>query len=389
MDTTQIELKFKELFGTSSVVYRSPGRINIIGEHTDYNEGFVLPAAIDKAVYVAINKRNDQKIHLYSVKYNDTFTTDLSVIKPSEKQWVNYILGVVSEIQKLKIVIPYGFNLVLDGDVPGGAGLSSSAALECAVAFGLNDLFSLSISKLNMVHIAQKAEHNFTGVMCGIMDQFASMFGKKDHAIMLDCKTLDYRYVPVKLIGYKFVLFNTNVKHNLASSAYNDRRASCYKGVDWVKEKYANVNSLRDVNIQMLNECVKDKDLDVYTKCKFVIEEIERLQLACKDLETNNLKALGEKMYQTHIGLSEEYDVSCEELDFLVDEVKSNPAVLGARMMGGGFGGCTINLVKEDEIDALSQKLSMAYKQKFNLELSTYLVQIEDGSNLIKHVNSN
>lgn len=389
MDTTQIELKFKELFGTSPAVYRSPGRINIIGEHTDYNEGFVLPAAIDKAVYVAINKRNDQEIHLYSVKYNDSFKTNLSVVKPSEKQWVNYILGVVSEIQKLNILIPTGFNLVLDGDVPGGAGLSSSAALECAVAFGLNDLFDLSISKLKMVHIAQKAEHNFTGVMCGIMDQFASMFGKKDHAIMLDCKTLEYKYVPVNLTGYKFVLFNTNVKHNLASSAYNDRRASCYQGVDWVKEKYADVNSLRDVNMQMLNECVKDKDLDVYTKCKFVIEEIERLQLACKDLETNNLKALGEKMYQTHIGLSEDYDVSCEELDFLVEEVKFNPAVLGARMMGGGFGGCTINLVKEEEIDVLSKKLSMAYQQKFNLELSTYFVKIEDGSNLIKHSNSN
>jgi galactokinase len=383
MDINLIELKFKEIYGVSPSIYRSPGRINIIGEHTDYNEGFVLPAAIDKAVYVAISKRTDQEVHLYATKYQESFKTHLSKIAPSEKQWVNYILGVVSEIHKLGHSFT-GFNILVSGDVPGGAGLSSSAALECAVAFALNDIYVLNIEKIELAHIAQMAEHHFTGVMCGIMDQFASLFGKKNHAIMLDCKTLAFRYIPVNLIGYKFVLFNTNVKHNLASSAYNDRRASCYKGVVWVKEKYIEVNSLRDISLEMLDECVKNRDLDVYAKCKFVVEEIARLKLACQDLEDNNLKSLGERMFETHTGLSEAYEVSCEELDFLVDQVKNNPDVLGARMMGGGFGGCTINLVKEDAIDLLSDKLKEAYLLKFGIELTTYEVIIEDGTGKIK-----
>lgn len=386
MDINQIELKFKALYGASPAIFRSPGRINIIGEHTDYNEGFVLPAAIDKAVFVAISKRDDQEVHLHSIKYNESFTTNFSEIKPGEKQWANYILGVVNEIQKLGLSFS-GFNLVLDGDVPDGAGLSSSAALECVTAFALNEIFNLKLDKLTMVQISQNAEHNFIGVMCGIMDQFASMFGKKDHAIRLDCKTLAYKYVPVNIDGYKFVLFNTNVKHNLANSAYNNRRASCFKGVAWIKEKYAEVNSLRDANLPMLDECVKTKDMDVYQKCRFVVEEIERLKLACTDLENNNLKSLGKRMYETHIGLSKAYEVSCEELDFLVDAVKPNKSVLGARMMGGGFGGCTINLVKEEAIDELTKELKVLYKQKFGIELTSYIVKIEDGAQVIKRPN--
>lgn len=380
MDIKNIELKFKELYGTTPAIYRSPGRINIIGEHTDYNEGFVLPAAIDKAAYVAITKRDDDEIHLYAAKYDERFVTRVVNVKPVAKQWVNYILGVISEVQKLGLTVT-GFNLVLDGDVPDGAGLSSSAALECAVAFALNDVFKLNLDRLVMAQLSQKAEHNFIGVMCGIMDQFASMFGKKNHAIKLDCKTLAYQYIPVNITGYKFVLFNTNVKHNLASSAYNDRRMACYKGVEWVKEKYKHVNSLRDISLQMLTECVKE--VAVFEKCKFVIEEIERLQLACIDLENNNLVALGQRMFETHTGLSKAYKVSCAELDFLVAAVKNNEAVLGARMMGGGFGGCTINLVKEEAIETLTTHLTGIYKEKFGLDLSTYLVNIGDGAELL------
>ena len=383
MDISILQSKFKSIFEAQPTLYKSPGRINIIGEHTDYNEGFVLPAAIDKAVYVAISKRADQQIKLYAVKYDDHYQVSVVAVKPSEKQWANYILGVVSEIQKLEYSIG-GFNLLVDGDVPGGAGLSSSAALECAVAFALNDQFSLGLSKLQIVQVAQKAEHNYAGVMCGIMDQFASGFGKKDHAIMLDCKTLDYKYILVNMPGYKFVLFNTNVKHNLAESAYNKRRTSCFKGVEWIKEKYPSVNSLRDATLAMLDECVKDRDADVYTKCKFIVEEIERLKSACVALEANDLQALGEKMFATHEGLSKAYEVSCEELDYLVDEVKNHPDVLGARMMGGGFGGCTINLVKEEAIEALSASLAAKYKAHFGLELSTYIVKIENGSEKIE-----
>lgn len=386
MDINQIELEFKARYGTSPTIFSSPGRINIIGEHTDYNEGFVLPAAIDKVILVAIDKRNDQEVHLYSIKYKESFSTNLSAIKPAEKQWASYILGVVHELQKLGLSFS-GFNLVLDGDVPDGAGLSSSAALACATAYALNEIFKLKLEKLKMVQISQKAEHNFIGVMCGIMDQFASMFGKKDHAIRLDCKTLAYTYVPVNIEGYKFVLFNTNVKHNLANSAYNERREACLKGVALIHEKYAGVNSLRDANLQMLDECVKTKDLAIYNKCKFVVEEIERVQLACNDLENNNLKFLGGRMYETHEGLSKVYEVSCQELDFLVDAVKPNRAVLGARMMGGGFGGCTINLVKEDAIDELTKELKVLYKQEFGLDLTSYIVKIGCGSQLIKKPN--
>jgi len=383
MDINKIQQQFNELFHSNATLYKSPGRINIIGEHTDYNEGFVLPAAIDKAVYAAISKREDNEVHLFASKYKESFQTTITDIKPVEKQWANYILGVVSEIQKLGLAVG-GFNLVIDGDIPGGAGLSSSAALECAVAFALNDQFDLQLEKMQIVKVAQQAEHNFAGVLCGIMDQFASVFGRKNHVVKLDCKTLEYRYVPINIPGYKFVLFNTNVKHNLASSAYNDRRAACFQGVAWVKEHHPEVNSLRDISVEMLNTYVKDKDADIYQKCKFVVEEIERLQLACEDLEANDLVSLGKRMLATHDGLSKAYEVSCKELDFLVDQVRNNPAVLGARMMGGGFGGCTINLIKEEAIEGITTNLEEAYLKEFGYGISTYHVNIENGSEVIK-----
>ena len=390
MDISKIQSKFTTLFGSQPLLFRSPGRINIIGEHTDYNEGFVLPAAIDKAVIVAVAKRDDETIKLYAEKYSELFEIQLSEVLPSAVQWANYILGVVAELQTRGHKIS-GFELLLDGDIPGGAGLSSSAAIECAVVFALNDMYDLKIDKLEMVKIAQKAEHNFAGVMCGIMDQFASMFGKENHALRLDCKTLEYKYVPLNLPGYKIVLLNTNVKHNLASSAYNKRRASCFQGVEWVKAFHPEVNSLRDVSLEMLNAIVKEKDEDVYVKCKFIVEEIERLQSACVALEANDIVSLGAKMFETHDGLSKAYEVSCEELDYLVDQVRDNPNVIGSRMMGGGFGGCTINIVKEDTVDALIEQLATKYEHKFGLKLDVYAVKIEDGSGVVKipsmHVN--
>lgn len=273
-----------------------------------------------------------------------------------------------------------GFNLVLDGEVPIGAGLSSSAAVECAVVFALNELFALGLAQMEMVRIAQKAEHTYSGVLCGIMDMFASMFGKKDQVIKLDCRSLAYEYKPLKIDGYSLVLFNTNVKHSLASSAYNTRRQQCEQGVAWVQQHYSEVKSLRDVNLTMLNEYVLAKDQEVYQKCRFIIEEIERLQLACDDLEHGRMDALGQKMFQTHEGLSKAYEVSCKELDFLVDAVKGNPAVLGSRMMGGGFGGCTINIVKNEAIASLSEQLASSYKAAMNLELTPIIVNTSDGT---------
>jgi len=380
----KIAVQFKKVYpqADAPLIIRSPGRINLIGEHLDYNEGFVLPAAIDKAIYVAISKRNDDKINLFAVDYNESHSLTTHTVEPSEKHWPNYILGVVDQLQKRGFTIS-GFDLLIDGDVPLGAGLSSSAAVECATAFALNGLLNLQIPKLQMVQIAQLAEHTFAGVMCGIMDQFASMFGKKDHVIKLDCRSITYEYVPLDLKGYKIVLLNTNVKHSLSSSEYNVRREQCEKGVALIKKHHPEINSLRDVTMQMLNDYVLREDALIYKRCKYVVEEIERLLQGCRDLQNGDIKGLGKKMFRTHEGLSKEYEVSCEELDFLVNAVKDNEAVVGARMMGGGFGGCTINIIKEEAIDDLVHKLTHEYKAQCGLELSAYVVQTEDGTGMV------
>jgi galactokinase len=373
---------FKKSFNEEPLIVRSPGRVNIIGEHTDYNNGFVLPAAIDKAVYVAISPRNDEKIKLYSGEFEENFETSISELRPTDKGWPNYILGVADQLKKRGYSIK-GFNLAIDGDVPIGSGLSSSAAVECATAFALNEVFHLNIDKKDIAFIGQKAEHTFAGVMCGIMDQFASVFGKRDHVIKLDCQSLEYKYVPLILEGYKILLLNTNVKHSLGSSEYNTRRAQCEQGVAWVKEHHPEINSLRDVTMEMLHKYVEPKDAVIYKRCKYVVEEIERLLEGCEDLKKGDLKALGEKMFQTHDGLSKEYEVSCKELDFLVDAVRNNPDVVGARMMGGGFGGCTINIVKEEAINGLVKELAESYQKNMGKELTAYIAQIENGTSLL------
>lgn len=370
---------FIQKFGGAPAIFRSPGRVNILGEHTDYNEGFVLPAAINKNIYFAVGKRTDSIINLYAGDFNESYTGNINHVEKSTTQWANYILGVVDQLQKKGFILT-GFNAVVDGDIPIGAGLSSSAAVECATIYALNDSFNLNLDRLQMVPLAQKAEHLFAGVNCGIMDQFASMFGKKEHVIKLDCRSLEYEYVPFKMEGYKIVLLNTNVKHNLAASEYNTRRMQCEKGVALISQFHPSIKSLRDVNINMLNEFVEPLDPLVYQRCKYVVQENERLLGACEDLRHGNIKALGEKMYQTHNGLKYFYDVSCKELDFLVEYVKNIPAVAGARMMGGGFGGCTINLVKEDAIEKMVTDISKAYTEEMKLPLSFYIASIENGT---------
>lgn len=378
----KVALDFVKNFNEEPLIVRSPGRVNIIGEHTDYNNGFVLPAAIDKAIYVGITKRNDDTIKLYSGEFNQFFETTVSEMKPTDKIWPNYILGVADQLVKRGYSVK-GFNIAIDGDVPIGSGLSSSAAVECATAFALNEIFGFGIKKIDLAFIAQKAEHEFAKVMCGIMDQFASVFGKADHVIKLDCQTLEYEYIPLKLEGYKLLLLNTNVKHSLASTEYNTRRQQCEAGVAMVREHHPEVKSLRDVSMDMLRKYVEPKDRLIFTRCKYVVEEKERLLTGCEDLKNGNIHSLGKKMFQTHDGLSREYEVSCKELDFLVDAVRNNPAVLGARMMGGGFGGCTINIVKDDAIDQLLKEIGPTYQKKMGLEMTNYVAQIENGTTIL------
>ncbi len=383
MNADSIIQSFQTLYQSEPLIVRSPGRVNIIGEHTDYNEGFVLPAAIDKAIYVAVSKRGDDSIALYASDFNESYSSSVSTVQPTKQGWPNYILGVVDQLNRNGYHIG-GFNLVVDGDVPLGAGLSSSAALECATIFALNELFSLGLERMVMVKMAQMAEHSFAGVKCGIMDQFASIFGKKNHVIQLDCRSLQHEYVPLKMEGYKVVLLNTNVKHSLSSSEYNTRRQECEQGVAWVKRHYPQVNSLRDASLEMLWQYVQPKDDVIYRRCKYVVEENIRLLEGCEDLKRGDIKALGKKMFQTHHGLSKEYEVSCRELDFLVNGVTGAYHVLGARMMGGGFGGCTINLVKEEAIDKIIEEASRQYKKAMGLELTAHIAQIENGTEVLK-----
>lgn len=378
----QIKIKFKELFAQEAVIVRSPGRINLIGEHTDYNLGFVLPAAINKAIYLGIQKREDQLIKIHSLDFNDDFEGEINAIKSSDKLWPDYLLGVVEQIQK-NHEIQQGFNIVFGGDIPPGAGLSSSAALECAMAYGLNHIFNLSYEKMDLVKLAQAAENEFVGVKCGIMDQFASTFGKKNQLMRLDCRSLDYAYVPFQADDIQIVLFDTRVKHSLASSAYNERREECEQGVKWIQEIHPEVKSLRDANEEMLLKHVKPKNQKIYERCNFIVSEIQRLQNACNDLENNDLQSFGKRMFETHYGLKDLYEVSCDELDLLVDLVKDNPNVLGARMMGGGFGGCTINLVKKEAVEDLVAQVSATYLAKTGSEMLNYIVKIEDGTSII------
>ena len=373
---------FYQTFNQEPLIVRSPGRVNLIGEHTDYNMGFVLPAAINKAAYIAISKRDDDTIILIAADLDESYSTTLSTYNYSEKGWPNYIICVVDQLQKNNKKIG-GFNAVISGDVPLGAGMSSSAAIECATVFSLNYLFDLGLEKIEMVKLAQKAENEFVGVNCGIMDQFASIFGKKGHVIKLDCRSLEFEYVPFDLEGIKIVLFDSMVKHALASSEYNVRTSQCKEGISIIQEKYREVKTLRDATLKMVEECLANGSSDIYHRCKYVVEENSRLIAACEDLTQNNMEDFGQKMYETHQGLSELYEVSCPELNFIVNCAKKEPGILGARMMGGGFGGCVISLVKEAALDGIVKRIKEAYWNKMNVGMNVYITQIEDGTAII------
>jgi len=374
--------KFGELFHSQPTLYHAPGRINLIGEHTDYNDGFVLPAAIDKAIYFAIGKNDKKKLRLYSIDYSESFEIALDDLHKSDTHWANYLIGVTAQFQKRGLQ-PRGIDCVFGGDIPLGAGLSSSAALECGFAICLNDQNNFRIDRSELILMAQKAEHEFAGVMCGIMDQFASTFGKDGHVMKLDCRSLDYEYYPLTNDEVDIILCDTKVKHTLASSEYNIRRGECEAGVKILQQKYPQVKALRDATPEMLEEVSDQMEDTIYQRCHYVIHEVVRVENACQALLQNDFVTFGKLMYATHNGLSREYRVSCEELDFLVDIARKDPNVLGARMMGGGFGGCTINLIKKGGAEKFIETVLKEYPKQTNHETEIYRVKISDGAGQI------
>jgi len=375
----QIKQDFYTHFAQNPIVYRSPGRVNLIGEHTDYNEGFVLPGAINKFIYLAISPREDDEIYLISKNTNSSANFKIGNLQKNSNGWSDYIIGIVDQLIKKDYKIK-GFNCVFSGDIPMGAGLSSSAALECATVYALNELNNLGISKLDQVKIAQKAENEYVGVKCGIMDQFASMLGKENMVFKLDCRSLEYEYFPLKMDGYSIVLCDSGVKHSLASSEYNVRRQQCEEGVGILKKYYPSINSLRDVSIEMLKSHTSELSPKVLDRCIYVVEEIKRLIEATEDLKNGNTEAFGKKMFETHYGLKNLYEVSCKELDILVQMAEKNNNVLGSRMMGGGFGGCTINLIKEEGVTNFVEYAKTHYPIETGKELLVYTVKLESGT---------
>jgi galactokinase len=374
---------FEQKFKKHPILFWSPGRINLIGDHTDYNDGFVLPAAIDKGIQMAVSLNGTNQCHIQSLDFEDEAKIDLTQeLMPTKKGWLNYIVGVIAQFQQSGVEIK-GFDCVIGGDIPIGSGLSSSAALECVTVRALMDLHGIEIPIFRQVQMAQKAEHEFAGVYCGIMDQFASVMGKANQAIRLDCRTLEYQYIPIQLEDYTFILVDSKVKHNLGDSAYNKRQEECQTGLKCILQYYPEVKTLRDVSLSMLLELKSELDPVIFRRCHHVISENQRVLDACKVLANGDLHELGRLIYLSHSSLSIDYEVSCEELDFLVDQARLFPEVLGARMMGGGFGGCTINLIHKDFVENYTLLVSEVFYIRFSHLPSIYEVSISDGTSRI------
>ncbi|CAN5188699.1 galactokinase [soil metagenome] len=373
--------RFRESFTSEPTLYFSPGRINLIGEHVDYNDGFVLPAAIDKGVYYAVAPNDSDNLNFIAVDFDETLSVAVADIQKMSN-WKNYVLSVVNEFLLLGVAVK-GFDCVFAGDIPRGSGMSSSAAVEGGLAFALNEMFNTKLNRVELALLCQRAEHNYPHVNCGIMDQYANMMGHKDEVIMLDCKTIQHQYFPLRLQGCKIVLINSKVHHTLASGEYNIRRHRCEEGMAVLKSDLG-IQSFRDINDVDALMPFKDKmEEKVFNCCLYVVEEIARAKKAARLLQQDDLASFGKLMYATHEGLSKLYEVSCDELDFLVELAKQDDGVIGARLMGGGFGGCTINIVKDDAITRFIETTSKAYHQKFNIEPESYIVSTGDGTKQI------
>ena len=361
----------------------APGRINLIGEHTDYNEGLVLPAAVELDIRFRLQKNGTiGQCRVYSESIGKSLEADLHNLPADSRGWERYIYGVLNELSRFSDQLK-GFDAKLTSRLPAGAGLSSSAALECGLAYGLNELFSLGISPMDLIQIAQQAEIKYSGTQCGIMDQFASMMGKKDHFIFLDCRTLDYRYIPARLGDYRLVLINSGVTHSLSDSAYNQRREECRQGVSILRGNFPKIRSLRDANPEQLEAVRHEMPIPVANRCRYVIEENSRVLKAVDALRHSDIQTLGALLCDTHEGLRDLYEVSCPELDFLVDTAMSLPDVAGSRIMGGGFGGCSLNLVRKGAVQEVISHLTAAYLERFGREAESLETGLGDGVRLL------
>ena len=373
IDPKILQPAFAAHFGGEGALFSAPGRINLIGEHTDYNGGFVFPGAIDRGISAMIHPNGTDSVNLFAVDLQQSCSFDIHDTEGPSSTHFRYVYGVVRELGEAGVAVE-GFDAVYGGDVPLGAGMSSSAALESCFAFALNDLFGGRLDKMTLAKIGQATEHKYVGVKCGIMDQFASMHGREGSLMRLDCRSGEYQYFPWHPDGYRLVLINSCVKHELVGSPYNDRRASCERVA-----KLAGVKTLRDCTwekLEALKPRLNDKD---YRRARYVLGEVDRVLAVCNALGHNDYETVGQQMYLTHKGLKEDYEVSCDEIDFLVDEARRH-GVTGARIMGGGFGGCTINLVKEELFDHFLKEVQQSYRARFGIDCKPIPVVIGDGA---------
>ena len=376
---------FKGKFGNiPAEIVLSPGRINIIGEHIDYNDGYVLPAAIDKIICFTFEKNNSNTANIRAIDLNESVLIDITKEEiVSDVVWTNYLRGVLFQL-KLKGYKIGGFNCAFSSNIPIGSGLSSSAALECGFLFGINEMFNLGIKPIDMALMGQSAEH-WVGINCGIMDQFSSVMGLENKVIKIDCRTLDYTYHDADFVDYSLILLDSNVSHSLYTSEYNNRRIECDEGLSIINDNYPEINSFRDCNEEVLISLKSKMTDNVYKRSLYAVKEIKRVIQACTALDKGDIETLGKLMFETHRGLSKDYDVSCAELDYLVDLAQAEADVIGSRLMGGGFGGCTINLVKKGSESTVKEKFAKLYSDQFNIDLKIYDVKISNGTSLYKN----
>lgn len=357
------------------LIINSPGRINIMGEHTDYNEGFVLPAAINYGIHAAFSKKKDGQCNLYSIDYGELQHYSLDEISKVDVQWANFILGVVDQLSS-KIG---GFNMVFTGDIPKGAGLSSSAALCCATVFGVSGLFDLRLDLWEMVKIAQKSEHTFADVQCGIMDQFACLFGVENHLLKLNCHTLDYQKVKFDMTGFQFILINSNVPHQLKDSAYNDRRTESREAVECIASGETNVSTYQDIDLSRVDAYKSQLSELQYRRARHIVTENQRVHDISKALVDQKFEEAGRILTASHQSQKADYEITCEQTDFLVDQLLKEEAILGARQVGGGFGGCILSIAKDTDLAEILNNIDADYHQKYGLSFTQIPIKISGG----------